>query len=242
MIHFLRKSRMAEHFDFIQYNNWQFLVSPREANPDDLVRDASRADVFLYQPTSPLYGILGTDEFCDSVVPKHCQNLSFSYQFNTGFFPIVRHGIWWTGAEVIEKAKRGENIVEQFEADTLHYDCLKRFTENLTEQMRREKECDLNLVPFIMQNYETKHLFLLCNHPASELLAEIARMVAERVNPEWGEPIHIRDTNEACLPGFHAQHPGVVRELRLQYTPIGGDRNYYKVLMRELMESKGEFK
>src|SRR5687767_15030851 len=102
-VHFLKKTPMAEHYDFEVYANYRLILG--EQSPRQMFNHAAQCDLFLYQPTGEIYGILGTEELIHSVVPKSAQKISMAYNFNTGFFPIVLHGKWWTGEWWIEEAK-----------------------------------------------------------------------------------------------------------------------------------------
>lgn len=244
LVHFLKKTKMAEHYEFCVYHNYQLIL--REQSPEAFMRDAAKADLFVFQPTGEIYGILGTDVLCADVVPKDALKLSCAYCFNTGFFPIVKHGRWWTGKSILREAQLGSTtLVQAFDRDTLFYDCAERFEDNLTEQMRREETCDIKLGEWIRQNYQTEHLFLLCNHPASALLVELARRILRAVNPAWDHEIPYYHTNEVQLPGHHAVHYATIRELKLFYrlpfshVNIGSDFTYYRTLFEELQRTKG---
>lgn len=239
ILHFLRKTQLAEHYDMVQYNNWQIILN--EQSPDDLMRDAARADIFLFQPTDPLkHGMLSSAEMIDKVVPKSALKLSYAYSFNTGFFPIVKHGQWWTSHYVIGAARLGDRtLISRFEVDDLPYDCARRFAENLAEQSRREALCDLRFAPFILENFQKKHLFLMENHPTSELFVHMARTVLRAINPAWDQEIPFDGPNDANLPGWHFLHPAVKRELGIEYDAPGGDIHAYRKLMVEITEKNG---
>lgn len=237
--HFLKKTPMAQHYDFKLWNNWQIVL--KEQDPAGLLEDAERADVFLYQPTDAMYGALSTGVFCNEVVPKDCIKISYPYIFNTGFFPIVKSGKFWTGDWWLHMAKESpENLVKLYDNGMMQpFDCARRFAENLAEQSRREAGCTIKLAPWILENFQTQHLFLLCNHPASALLIEAARRILVLAGYDDME-IPITHPNEAALPGWHALHPAVKRELGIQYDQEpGGDMEFYRALFAELAETKG---
>lgn len=235
----LKKTPLAETFDFVQHNNWQSILG--EVNPEDLLRDAAKADVFLYQPSGPIKNLdISTEEITERIVPKSAVKLSYAYNFNSGFFPIVLHGGWHTSHEVIEKATRGIDVVSLYDEDRLFYDCARRFAENLAEQSRREETCELKFAPYILQNFQREHLFLVCNHPTSTLFAHMARTVLTAMGEDSG-PIPIVHPNEANLPGWHPIHPAVIRELGLQYriAEPEADHQWYRHLMKTIMEKRG---
>lgn len=241
IIHFLSKTHFKEIYSFRLHENYRIVLN--ETSPDALLADASTCDVFLYQPMSAQkHGMLSTEEMLANVVPKSAVALSFSYQFNHGFFPIFKYGSWHTGKQVLDMASAApSSLVSSYDADMLYYDCARRFAECLAEQSRREESCNIRLASWILQNFQTKHLFTMCNHPASELFVEMARRIAAALNVAIGD-MPIVNANETGLPGYHAVHPAVVRELGLKY-PIpqndGADPHYYRVWMTELAATKG---
>lgn len=236
--HFIRQVHPS--WDVRVHHNWQILMG--ETSEVDLMRDAADCDVFIYQPTDALkHGMLSTEEMVAQTVPRHARFISFAYQFNTGFFPIVKHGKWWTGDMVMNMARNGYGLATPFDNDGLIYDCARRFAENLAEQEDREKNCTVKMVPWILENYQSKHLFLLCNHPASELFVGLAGKILFELGPEMCGRMTYNTPNDANLPGYHAVHKAVKRELGLMYEPDrrGEDPDFFRVLMLELETTKG---
>lgn len=242
--HFLRKTAMAEHYEFKVWRNYQLMLGEQTAA--GLMEDVTSADLFIYQPTPGFLCKCGaevpsTDEMVKRLKPR-TMALSFSYQFNTGFFPIVKSGKWWTGRELDGLAFCGAPLLEMYDnGEILSFDCALRFAENLAEQSRRERECVMKFVPFILENFQSKHLFVMHNHPASALFVEMAQTVLRFVEPKWDVPIAYDHPNESNLPGYHAVHPAVIRELGLTYTPDrrGEDAEFYRSLITELAANKG---
>lgn len=242
LAYFLRKTRMPEFFDIKVYANYRIILG--QESYEKLVEDAARCDVFLYQPTDPLkHGQKSSAEIIEHVVPKAAQKISFSYSFNSGFFPICKYGSWHTGQQLLQECQYGGiDLVEKFDLGILNYDCARRFAECLAEQSRREETMDIRLAQFILQNFQTKHLFTMINHPSSELLVELTRRVIRLVRPELDYAIEFNGANEAKLPGYHAVHPAVVRELGLKYQIPNdeGDMDFYRVLIQELQDKRGQ--
>lgn len=238
--HFIRKVR--PELDVRVYLNYRLILG--EENPDDLMRDAADCDAFVYQPTDALkHGMLSSAEMIQKAVPAAAIKVSFPYCFNTGFFPIVKYGQWWTSHSVLGIARLQPHLLEaRYGLDDLHYDCARRFAENLAEQSRREEACDLKFAPYILQNFQTKHLFLVCNHPTSEFFVHMANEVLRAIGKPYNGPIPFTHPNEVGLPGYHALHPAVIRELGLQYTTDpndGADKDWYRKMFVELAEKRG---
>lgn len=240
--HFIRKVKPA--WDIRVHHNWQLMMG--EQSPEALLADLKDCDVFVYQPTDGFvckggYVMPTTGDMVTSL-PSHVARISFPYVFNTGFFPIVKSGKWWTGSALVQAAVKGEtNVVAGYDMNVWPFDCARRFAENLAEQSRREECCTLQFAPFILQNFQTKHMFLLHNHPASALFVEMARAVLREIGPALDVEIPHDGPNDANLPGYHGVHPAVVRELGLRYEPdrTGEDMDYYRVLIQEMASTKG---
>jgi len=235
--HFIRKVHPT--WEIRVHHNWQIMLG--ETSGLAMVQDAKWwCDIFVYQPTDAFKDAPSTNDIIKDL--GKARPISFPYCYNTGFFPIVKSGTFWTGNEIIKLAMRGSPLVEMWDNDEfLIYDCARRFAENVAEQSRREECCTLQFVPFILQNFQTKHLFLLHNHPASPLFVEMARAVLRAIDPKFDVEIPYDGPNDANLPGYHGVHPAVIRELGLRYTPDrrGEDMDYYRVLIQELAATKG---
>ncbi len=241
--HFINKGH--PEFDIRLHQNFRLMLGETAVQP--LLDDAGDCDVFIYQPTPEFEGkggfVPSTDKLQD-ICPIEAKKISFAYQFNTGFFPIVKHGRWWTGEWWVYMAKQTpENLLNLYDNGMMQpFDCARRFAENLAEQSRREEQCTIKLAPWILQNFQTQHLFLLCNHPASALFVELAKRVLYEIDPALC-PVEIPydGPNDANLPGWHALHPAVKRELGITYDQVpGGDADYYRVLIKELAETRGK--
>lgn len=223
-----------------------------EENPADLLNGLEKADVFIFQPSGAFeckggWTVPSTDDLC-KLSPKSCLHISMPYCWNTGFFPVVKSGKWWTGDDVMELAK-GSNwfdLLTCYDRNLLIFDCARRFIENLQEQARREEQCSIHLAPWILQNFQTKHLFLLHNHPGSALLVELAHRVLMRIGMDCDEIPYDGPTDggrlTAVMPGYHGVHPLVMRELGLTFEPnrTGEDMEFYRTLVKELAETKGK--
>ncbi len=244
--HFLRKSSKAPDLDISVHRNFQLMLG--EQSPADLLAAVSEADVFIYQPTDAFPAkdgtiVRSTDDMVAELFrgrPEHA--ISFAYQLNTGFFPIVKSGKWWTGDEVLEIARGSVwfDVVTCYDRNMLNYDCARRFIENLAEQARREETTTIKMAPWILQNYRTKHMFLLHNHPASALLEELTHQILFQFK-SCLDRVHYDGPNDANLPGYHAVHPAVIKELGLTYEPDrrGEDAVYYRTLIEELAKTRG---
>lgn len=242
---FVRKVHPA--WDIRVHRNYQLMLGETAVQP--LLDDVADCDVFIFQPTVAFDGKGGHVPSTDDL-EKSCRagakRLSYAYLFNTGFFPICKSGRWWTGDKLVRWASELNNpkdllVLWDCMSDKLWFDCARRFAENLAEQSRREIGCTIKMAPWILENFQTQHLFVLHNHPASALFVELAHRVLLLIDPALDGPMAFDHPNQANLPGYHGVHPAVVRELGLQYEPDrrGEDMEFYRALITELAATKG---
>jgi Polysaccharide biosynthesis enzyme WcbI len=237
LVHFLKRAGLEREYDFVVWHNWQLMLG--EQRPDDMLVSVQqlrqRGGVAIFQPTNSFdceklgMSVPGTVELFPKDGYAGVEEISFPYNYNHGFFPFVKMGPGWDGwigsEQVKEFAKHAtsrearDNLIKAYFGDRLHYDCARRFIECLAEQSRRERECDIQMVPWILDNYWQHRLFLTYNHPTSVLFAEMARLVIEKLDLGWHWFSYLPgiDENEAGMNGVQPLHPAVVRELGLDY-------------------------
>lgn len=256
IIHFLKKTRMTDEFDFVQHNNWQILM--KEKPLDAMLEDAKRCDVFLYQPCQGYTctdgtAVPGTGLISNAYAGASAKRISYSYQFNHGFFPMVKLGAGWDGWVSSEEMKQfakhatdrqaHDHLIKAYFGEArIGYDCARRFVECMAEQARREQETDIKMVPWILQNYRSSRLFLTYNHPTTILFCQLALEVYSRVYGDnnaarmYNEFQMPKDENEANMNGVMPIHPAVVRELGLEYQPTDGSIEYYRDLLEQMIK------
>lgn len=247
ILHFLKKTPLANEFDFQQWNNWQLILG--EQNGSAFLDALRAADVLLYQPTGEFLCTDGStmpssDKLVAAHVQPECVRISFAYQYNHGFFPILKVAPsfdgWVTGQHVKNASRQAfftqKEMLRNFDADVFRFDCALRFAECLAEQSRREQSCDIRMVDFILANFQTQRLFLTQNHPSSALFVELARRIYWKLTNAPAPVLLWTDINEANLPGALGVHPAVVRELNLKYGPEG-DTAYYRTLLEKMISN-----
>lgn len=234
LIFFLKKSKLAEHYEFRHYDNFRIIL--KEQSADDLFKDAAKADIFVYQPTPAIqYCELSTERMLSELVPSSALKLSFSYAFNHGFYPLVLHGQWQTSKAVLDLALLDpDGLLPAYDAGKLNFDCAGRFFDCLAEQRRREETMDVKMWDFILSEYRRQQLFLCENHPASAYFSELARRFLMRIEPSWSESIPFEGPNDASLPGGLLVSPQVVGELGLGYAPEPGAHEFFRGKIQEL--------
>lgn len=261
--HFLAKTRMGEEYEFQTFHNWRLMLNEEET-AKELLHFAKESDVFIYQPCRGYEckdgtKVPSTDKIITTLASR-AKSISYAYQFQTGFFPIIKVGDGWDGwitgehvkkrlREVIKGHYNGAaGMTIDYYSDHLQFDCARRFIECLAEQARREEETDIKMVPWILQNYRKQRLFLTYNHPTSALFAELAKRIycvvfdaltdhfdGVRLIDWYGKEIPWTGENEANMNGVMPIHPAVVRELGLEYQPTDNSIEYYRDLLEQMM-------
>lgn len=231
---FLQKSKMVEHYEFRHYDNFRIIL--REQSADDMMKDAAKCDLFIYQPTPAIqYCELSTEQMLADVVPAGAQRLSYGYGFNHGFYPIVLHGQWQTSRQVLDLAARDPAaLLTAYDAGQLHFNCAGRFLDCLVEQRRREESMDVVMWDFILSEYRHVQLFIGENHPASAYFAELARRFLLKIEPAWAESLPYATANDINLPCGLLVAPQAVCELGLFYEPEAGAQAFFRGKLEEL--------
>lgn len=233
--HFLKKARFPYEIDV--FHNYQLILG--EQSPEAMRESVSRCDLFIYQPTDGMkHGDLSSDHQLTEIVPKSAQTLSFAYQYNDGFFPLIEHG-FVRGAEHLNPeywTMDREELKRLYDRCEVDFAFLKRFTACLTEQALREEECDVKTADFIWKHTHLE-LFLNFNHPASALLAELARQVFRLVTGE--EPvIPIEHENEANLPCCMPVSRYVIAHYGWKREPHESAHEFYRDMLLRAYDDK----
>lgn len=203
LIHFLKKTPLADEFEAVHWNNYQLIL--KEVDRDECFESLKRADVVIFQPTSALHCIDGfvipdSETLFHNLLRPDAIRIGFVYQYNHGFFPIVRLGPtfdgWVTGDYIKRHVKyfpdgmllTYDTHAHRLDDDHIPWDCARRFAECLGEQSRREQEAnaDIKMTDFILANFQTRRLFLTQNHPSSVMFVELAKRVIARLVEPFG--------------------------------------------------------
>jgi hypothetical protein len=258
ILHFLKKTPLAAGNHFSIWYNFRLILLEQDRNA--CFQALAAADLVIYQPTTALdcrdgFQVPDSNTLFDQCLRHGTPRISFSYQFNHGFFPILKVAPsfdgWITGEDVKQRVRRAgtwddlssEKPIFRDSGGQGHYcsfDCARRFIECLAEQSRREQTCDVQMVDWILANYQTQRLFLTQNHPASALFAELARRIYAHAVCMKGlyhnmPEIPFFGVNDAGLPGEMPVHPAVVRELGLKYGAIG-DQRVFRTLLEQFVK------
>lgn len=209
--HFLRKARFP--FEIEVFHNYQLILG--EQSPEALYASASRCDLFIYQPTDEMkHGDLSSDAMLDRAVSKSAKTISFAYQFNDAFFPLVLHGETILGADRLNpdywKMPRAE-LLALYRCGELDFALNERLWGCAAEQSRREQQCDVRSSGWIIE-HSAEQLFLNVNHPASALYAHLARVIYElAVDDAICQQMTYENENEAAMPCCLPVSPYIVK-------------------------------
>lgn len=241
---FLKKTALAQEYNFTRINNWQLIM--HEQDHEWAYEQLRRADILCYQPTTVMRCVDGTDvsdcwTLFDAYCKPSCIKVSFSYNYNMGFFPILKvheSAMGFVTGKALHGALWGDPNSPLLDNPKLNfYDCARRMLECLAEQSRREVEykVDAPMADFILRNYRTKRLFLNQNHPASALYVGLAKRLLQAIKAKatgtfWESfevpDIEYQGDNDVGMNGVLPVHESVCRELGLEYAPDSDERQY----------------
>lgn len=231
LAHFLAKA--AFPYDIEVFHNYQLILG--EQSPAALKESASRCDLFIYQPTREMkHGELSAEYYIEKVIPKHARAVSFAYQYNYGFFPLIGHGDGVLGTEYIEsflKTNSLHTVLGAYDQGVMDFGLWPRFLYCAHEQAKREMECDIKMTDWIVQNRH-KRLFLTFNHPCSILFAALAERVMEHLG-FMIPPIQWSHYNEANLPCEVPMSPYVINKFGWWEEPSEHAAHYYRALLEK---------
>lgn len=256
LVYFLRKTSFVKDYDVTIFHNWRLMLNEEETG-QQLIDAAKSCDLLLYQPTREFAcrdGTLvpSTDDLGASVVSG--VRVSKAYQFNHGFFPVVKHGCWKSSAQVADIAgsylthppsQVKDKMFRALNAGTLNFGCAARFIACLAEQTRREIFCSIKMGLWILANCQRVRLFNTTNHPSSALyLAIIREFLSEFEHGRYydeGEALTYDGPNDANIPmGVYPTSPQAIAELSLEYAADPNAHEYLRERLEELIKEASE--
>lgn len=232
LAHFLNKAGFP--YETQVFENYKLILG--EQSPAALKESAGACDLFLYQPTREMkHGELSAEYYIEKVIPKHARAVSFGYQVQMGFFPLIGHGDGVLGTEYIEpflKTNDLHTVLGAYDQGGMDFGLWPRFLYCAHEQAKREMECDIKMTDWIVQNRH-KRLFLTFNHPCSILFAELAYRVMNHLEllGDASLPPSCLSYNEANLPCEVPMSPYVIRQFGWREEPSEHAASYYRTLL-----------
>lgn len=198
--YFLQKSpQFKKNFEIEYLQNFSLMQEHKSLPLNSLYK----SDLFIYQPLKKIeHGDYRT-EIVKSYLPSHCQTISFPYLYNDALWPLFKNGDQVINEEpIVQLINQNASIVDimfLFLNLKIDFRFKERFEKSIEILKRKEGECDVKAVGYILKNMKSERLFLTLNHPASGLLIHCANQILSLLNYPPLEKSH--HPNEARLPG-----------------------------------------
>ena len=194
------------------YHNFNYIYM--DYLDDNIKKDLMSCDYFIYQPLSSIYPIYNTDNLKKYLKPT-CKTISFPYIFNDAFTPLYKsykHDISKNGeyatenpystvyrniTPIIELKEKGfslEEILELYNNNQIDFKYKERFDKTIRILQEKEKDTDIKVSQFIIDNYKKYKLFnyhnkgttdiISCNHPSNILFIYYANQIFKLMDLE----------------------------------------------------------
>lgn len=237
--------------DFIE--NWILLKTNDKSK---YIEKLKQCDILIYQPLKAKHGLLSTEteNGLKSYLKPDCKLISFPYIYNSGLWPFFHHvsdeGEFYPGLSgfkitnkesilnLVEKKYSKDYILKLYNDDKINFYYKKRFFDSLAILEENEKGTDIPISKFILENYKTKRLFLVKDHPTKYILVYIANKILEFLNIKYiiddnkfDENYHnMKDTAYNRLDNKWPITESCAKDLNLNYFDDDGKLFFYYIL------------
>jgi hypothetical protein len=192
-----KKFNELYNVDYIE--NWILLKTNDKSK---YIEKLKICDVFIYQPLKKKHGELSTEteNGLKTYLKSGCKLISFPYIYNSGLWPFFHHvsdenefypglsGFRITNIEVIKellKSYSKEQILKLYIDDKINFNYKKRFFDSISILEENEKNTDIPVSKYILDNYQSKRLFFIKDHPSKYILIYVANKILEILNIEY---------------------------------------------------------
>lgn len=214
------------------FRNYQMILG--EQKIEDLERAVRDCDAFVYQPTDEKHGRMSSEAIL-ALLPEHADRVSFGYGFNHGRFPIVEYGGRFIGPDY--QATNLEDALAFYDKGEFTQGMGRRFEECLTEQSRRERECDVTMAGWILDHHDQR-LFLNVNHPTTIYFAELAARVLKCLGRAMKAPFSWTSENEIHLPCSLPLSREEIEVFGMKRDPDPDSYEYYRTIVVAAFNTK----
>jgi hypothetical protein len=209
-----------------KYHNFHYIY--HTVLDENFKKHLETCDYFIYQPLSSAYPVYNTENLKSYLKPS-CITISFPYIFNDAFSPIFKtykydlpmngeystietHSIIYKNIHPIltlkQKGLSFEEVLDLYEKNQIDFLYKERFNRSIHILKEKEKETDIKVSDFILNNYKKYKLFnyhcessntSYCNHPSNILINYYINKILELMN----------------LPSFYYEGPELIGEKML---------------------------
>lgn len=185
---------MAE-YDYVEVvQNYQLIWGKQNFLDDPIRADyLKNCDVFIHQPLNDSYGSNATSALLPYLKPT-AKQITIPYIWNTAFWPLVESQIVDTtdNFHVVSKSIiKNKGVITSLVDRGLSYDNIRslylegkidfkyqhRWDKVITVLQLKEKNTDIKVVDFILDNYKKTKLFANTSHPTSVLIKYMTEQI-----------------------------------------------------------------
>ena len=178
---------IKELFEIYKWQSYSYIREKQKINYN-LLKDI---DIFIYQPINLTYKEYSSDELI-KYLNNNCLKIGIPFIYIDSFFPLIKksiHGIDGgnilndykiINEEVILNLKKNfnnEQIIELYNKNKIYFNYEERFNENILRMREKEKNTDIKIVDFILDNYKNNKIMYMHHHPSKLIFDEIAKHV-----------------------------------------------------------------
>jgi hypothetical protein len=205
--HVLRKllhfSNFFEIYDTYTCANWELLYDPKRL-PTEMMQ---KADLIIYQPLSDVHGCYSTNIHNENsfmkLIKPDCKTISFPRLHNNALFPIFKKKRELTiyYGKINNLFENKKELIELYNQDQIDFDFENRMKQNILISREKEKDCDVKIIDFIIENIKKHKLFLTQDHPTSFVMNEITKQICNILTIKYDhEKASLESENVIGLP------------------------------------------
>lgn len=193
---FIMKDLIPSTYKVDVRHNYYYIT--KDVIDDDIFNLLHTCDYFIYQPLSSIYPVYNTDNL-KLHLKTTCKCISFPYIYNDAFTPLyksikrdiaingeydmnnVDSYVYGNSESIIElkKSMSLDKIIEYYRSNKIDFRYKERFEKTINILIEKEKDTDVKVSQFIIDNYKKCNLFkyhnsthdiVCCNHPSNTLI------------------------------------------------------------------------
>lgn len=189
------------------------------------INKLKKCSLFIYQPLNDKHGVYSTNNI-KKYLSIDCKTIGIPYIYNSSFYSIYweKASPRWTINTLINCGYRNiikyikedisiDKILEMYDNLEIDFYFKERF-ENCIEILKfKEKECDVKVSDFIINNYKNIKLFVSQNHISDYFRIYIANIVLKLINiniileyPNNIENNKSYDINQKCSDDIYSSN------------------------------------
>jgi len=202
LVHYL-KQLLPNGYTFYVIRNYQIVAHAGEI-PINLLNNTN---IFIYQEMGNKWGIYST---CDSVennilshLPHNCKKIIIPYVYATWQWGIINllerdatanfdkinnetgTNSLYSNKEIIYELKKNynlEQILQLYDDGLIDFKYKERMDTEISILRQKEKNSDVKVADFILENYKKNKLFTTHNHPTNLIFKHMVTQILELLN------------------------------------------------------------